>query len=72
MAFIRVPWLVGARLATILSVTIGMGPGFFFEIYLVLYFASLYILNLFLSLGYFEWVLGVLDFALISFLLFPE
>ena len=55
MAFIRVLWLVGARLATILSVTIRMGPAFFFRlIYLVLYFVSLCILIISLNLRYFE------------------
>ena len=55
MAFIRVLWLVGARLATILSVTIRMGPAFSFRlIYLVLYFVSLYVLIIFLNPGYFE------------------
>ena len=49
------------------------GTGLFFHlIYLVLYFVSLYILIIFLNPGYFEWVLGVPDFALIFFLLFSK
>lgn len=55
MAFIRVLWLVRAKLATILSVTIRMGSAFFFRlIYLMLYLVSLYILIIFLNPGYFE------------------
>ena len=63
MAFIGVLWLVGARLAAILPVTITMGPGVFYLISLVLCFVSLYIWIIFLNLRYFEWVLGVLNFA---------
>ena len=38
MAFIRVLWLVGVRLVTILSIVIRMGPAFFFHlVYLMLY-----------------------------------
>ena len=61
MAFIGVLWLVGARIATILSVTIRMELVFYL-ICLVLCFVSLYWI-IFLNLRYFEWVLGVLNFA---------